>query len=1664
MDINEIIIKEFSRQLTQMTTEQKMTSVIGELNNLKENGILDNIIKKIQNTIKNSDNILRKYHITYSNLREKDNDFISYLKEQIELLISNNVKKLIIELAKNGYLVSYFFKKNIPQLLEKPIFGFIKNINLTNIINENLENYYLDLKIPGSRYLLNKLINLANNCKNDYLNQENECRVGKNEIDLIKLYLEKKNYLKTKTYNEELLNDEILSLYLNDILSDFFKFYIYNNNFKNPASKKEEEFFLFLYSEKTKDDSSNSLSDKFLNFFLWVVCYHNQILKIIEVFNKLDKYFNTEEKNINITLGHDKQDLLSSIKENYNLFIFPIEKEEIKQLNKEKVNGIFYKIGESICHIITNINNVDLNNINLKNYCTDLNEVTQIFIQFNCNLKLKLKGHYSLITIITIIEHFQNNNSDLEKYKSLFIYLIKNIFDEKQFLLNNNITQAIEALIEQKNIIINNNLPDEICMKIFTDKLSQFFKLEEYKLELIKVVFSVPRLIKYSSLFFNYVFFSATLMPLMKPKMFDPQSVDRENRRRNNIKKFAEIKNQEKYKILIEINKEAEKNETLKEILMYIFEMKLTSYFDETKKKQFIKDNPTLLLTWLNFDYFQKSFDDIDNNNFGKLQYLGIIYLFSYLRIYLYYFVKFQLDRNNANDNLFQIHDYLFDKSNSDLGKMIILYIGKIFTLYERQQYFLDEYLNERDNRNWKRQSISSQNVNLEFFPIANYENSKNLLFVLCSKINNQNLNKNFIKTLEIKDLYYIVNFAYNEMKMKIQENNLEQSVILSKIKEKAEYFNFNNNINEKMEKLFDSIGNLEFFNNELMKSNLKLVFDMIRIYIISFIGYTKNHLFSLIFSENIISLIKVFYNEDLEDKFQFFENYYKIKSYLEEEYLNKDNYYPPYACEKCGKFYFHKEPNSFPDSIKNCQCNSKYFAIYYEQSQKEYIESGRCSKFSFCKYKGKLLEDYKKDFIIDPIINKCANLKDLLFNNTEINENTFSQIFIKCLFLMQVFIESKIGIISEQELIKEFNRVDLLPGIVSINQDIINYMNNKRINYHYFMNYFCDSYCSLLENNDCLKSKDIFNKFFLELDKHEYIEQKFNNIETNILTSITINPNFKNENYKYLSTAALYPNEKELKKAISTYNNNNKNNPLIMLNIFESINNNDNDINMLTHIDIINEFINSFSEEFNNLISRENSKINTIRFYLEENRFRLRLPENENSPLENQFDKYCESYNKISIEVGEIKLRINRGDNVIEILNDEKVNIINDDKNNQIKDNNKIEIQRTSINKLYNYLINIQNKILNQIINSYNSQKDKMKENIFLKNAVEQINKEIPIQLATKSDIFSLKYSDSVILSFEELFSFYSSKNIFNDNNDKIDYSKYSQIKFNLEIIEKELINNLLTGKKLFSKKQITYKFYSDPYDLEEKTKGFILFTKLYDKEIINDEEKNYINNSMTDLRRIILQNLEILIFYLIKENKYHGSQKISEIKIPVNLYLNRNFIQIFNDSSSLTINKLISIYEFIEEKIWDDIIVDRYVNSEFKVSGFWNDNRKFLEKFYDEEDNRELKNEMLTSLLIRFICRYLPYGSKNIDKSNNLLEMIIAKNTYLSKKQQLELEGLKKDISPKVSDAIDITRRLVYKNNLRNQEPIPNPEDSKEPKDVLPPKEEEEEEEERL
>ena len=143
----------------------------------------------------------------------------------------------------------------------------------------------------------------------------------------------------------------------------------------------------------------------------------------------------------------------------------------------------------------------------------------------------------------------------------------------------------------------------------------------------------------------------------------------------------------------------------------------------------------------------------------------------------------------------------------------------------------------------------------------------------------------------------------------------------------------------------------------------------------------------------------------------------------------------------------------------------------------------------------------------------------------------------------------------------------------------------------------------------------------------------------------------------------------------------------------------------------------------------------------------------------------------------------------------------------------------------------------------------------------------------------------------------------------------------------------------------------------------------------------------------------------------------------------IDNRFFQLFNDFNKFTINKLISIYEYLEEVLFD-FIKDRYIIPEFQKKFSYEYEQK-LNKFYDEESKRQLKNDLLTSLLIKFVCRYLPNQSKE-SQSRDLFEMIREKNIYLPEQIQIELKELKDSLGAKLSYAIEIAKYFKRKKYL--------------------------------
>ena len=180
IDLKSIVLEIFTKEISKMFSEDSLDSRINKVKNIIDNGIYNEVEKKIKNHVKYSDNLLKLILRKYSQLNDKEDDFMSYFLDELKEHIANKVSILIKGLKKKkGYLISTILeekKENIP-------YKVIRNISISSYTEEHNEYNYFDLKSPGITSFYDRLISLIKeNCKFDYLNIEKEYRKKKNQF------------------------------------------------------------------------------------------------------------------------------------------------------------------------------------------------------------------------------------------------------------------------------------------------------------------------------------------------------------------------------------------------------------------------------------------------------------------------------------------------------------------------------------------------------------------------------------------------------------------------------------------------------------------------------------------------------------------------------------------------------------------------------------------------------------------------------------------------------------------------------------------------------------------------------------------------------------------------------------------------------------------------------------------------------------------------------------------------------------------------------------------------------------------------------------------------------------------------------------------------------------------------------------------------------------------------------------------------------------------------------------------------------------------------------------------------------------------------------------------------------------------------------------------
>ena len=299
------------------------------------------------------------------------------------------------------------------------------------------------------------------------------------------------------------------------------------------------------------------------------------------------------------------------------------------------------------------------------------------------------------------------------------------------------------------------------------------------------------------------------------------------------------------------------------------------------------------------------------------------------------------------------------------------------------------------------------------------------------------------------------------------------------------------------------------------------------------------------------------------------------------------------------------------------------------------------------------------------------------------------------------------------------------------------------------------------------------------------------------------------------------------------------------------------------------------------------------------------------------------------------------------------------------------------------------QDKIINIII-------DKNRENGILNSYIPQLEKEISIQDATKSDIIYI--NEETYDSFEKLIQNCSMRDIFNKEG-KIYYKNYYENVYDYDYIEAELAKLILQGKKKFKIDDIKFIVYKYEEFRGANSSIFIKFNEKYPKKELSEEEINILNdllknNNNNKFYQDISSSLQLIMNQLIIDN-YDPNKYIYEIikDLPPFMIINnelKNLLethyQYGQKSDSFKIGSLISIYEYFENYCWEEM--KKHISPDLKIELEENDKQTILDYFKQNEkdEKKAINKKNFTTALRRLISRFLISSRQETEISPDL------------------------------------------------------------------------------
>ena len=1551
---------------------------------------------------------------------------IKYIKEEIEKNYIKNENSLRKEedTDKNHYLVKL---KNFNEVLSTKIIEISLPKEKTGESEGIKENEYLNMLLED--YYTFFIFENVKNLREKKSNQTTSKSVGINEV---KHFLKHLVQLKNKENFEKSVNKE-------------------NSFITNMAAK-------INWVQCYKDDLSTILQ-MFSSLSLVVDNLYDKIIEINKTMENESSSTNSDSSIVNNALFLGMESILRVMTSNKDIYIshFKNINEQITPEQQEIQKQNFLELLNIAKEVLQNAFKLETNLHLSTKEAFSLQEMLEIFDVLYQNEKAQEENikdvveYFSKQTSLIIelekdvygdtsnlLDHFENFYSSIEKLvgeSDSFPKLISKIIDNEYSKIEKmNFRKKILEKIISKNEMIYNCYPllkKTIKKKIISIQSKNIKKLKDLTEENDPILDTLNRENMDNAIFLEQAILQTYEYLLLK--FFD-------NYGKINQNNDLALKKRDSSRQSI---KKIEKNET------------------ECKKNSCLGDNLTFFEECVNYLNTLSSNSEGDSNEKSNLTKLySIAYIKTYLTKFVEYFDVFdELEKNNICDPF---------KNENDLINVIKIYILKIiFNLNKRNfKHLLEHSLLDFEVFKIFQDQISQDSLLNLFLPLDDNDTKKfkeetNYIDTLFSSKERSELSDS-LKYQSIENIDMFLSVAINKIISKLfLENYLDRDkegwfyykTICEYYKSNSNKFNMNLNKllnlffdNDEFEKKLNPKFLEQCNNKEFIGDPYESLLYGLRFCVQSLLNIGKerdenqNLFYSSILSEACLLIINGNYipgNNAHKNK--------KLDTYNSLLYLlynsSPDTGY--YVCS-CGYLY-SIGPCGFPTEEHTSTCPDCKMPIGYgEKKLKDVgaknhgmvIREGHYRIFKNEEQKkeqmsrwgdpdenipNRTLEQYKKEEI-DKILNSSKKgimkitKNDFLEKNKTIRKiSKITYRLLNFILYNHLFFANCLDYISNEDLesnclVEGMNCLEIIQSNWNLLEEALKEKNIPSI--QAFMNIIFKELSDKISKCEIIRGEDELIKFEESIEnivqnnidkdkscqkykKYKEMNNKYNEIKEKDL-KVIISETFPPTEDKYPESEFpflkyfIYTNYKsDFRNSFEKEQNFMEKYPLL----YRYLNLKD-EQKLLKYLPDFNDFTNSMVEKYSYQIKREEAKTKKLK---ETNEF----DEEKFKPFQTAWDNIYKYAIKFKCRDNMSPKQLTPEDELIYFLNDES------------ELGNGMYLAAACQN-----FISWQNEFLQPIIES-------AKFNGILLYYLENMKKKIPLQEANHNQILSIEdcFKNSNYEDFDDLVYTFTQRDIY--ENDKINYQRYNEFKFDFKMIEEELGKLILPEKCLFENEdKLNFVIFWGEGFRGGQSEIIQKFYEKYPQVDLNDEERKKIYKDIQNLYKdenynfkTFFGSMQLLIFYL-GNNVFTPKEKINTVLNgkPDYLKIDEKFIGFFQNND-FKLDQFMNIFFYAEHLSFQEL--SKTLQPEYK--------QKIVDESIISEINKKIANPKqddkipwkdMASAVRRFISRYLVGDRQTTDIDEKQLLIYQLGRIDLWEEKFRKMENLEELITLKIKE----------------------------------------------